>query len=70
MIPAQTILAPNLAFLPRLFITILLIWLTGTVVVYLNKLLALTRQVFIHPRHRGRHGRAAVHPIRGHWTSV
>ena len=70
MIPAQTILAPDLAFLPRLFITILLIWLTGTVVVYMSKLLALTRQVLTHSRHRGGHGRASVHSIRGHWTSV
>jgi hypothetical protein len=67
MIPAQTILAPDLAFLPRLFITILLIWLTGTVLAYMNKLLALSRHVFTHPRHRGGHERTAVHHIRGHW---
>jgi flagellar biosynthesis protein FliQ len=61
MIQAQTILAPDLAFLPRLLVTVLLIWLTGAVVGHMNKLIALTRNSLAHPRHRTGHGRTAIH---------
>ena len=70
MIQVQGLIAPDLAFLPRLLITVFLIWLTGAVIVYTNKLLALTRHVLTHPRHRGGHERTAVHHIHGHWPSV
>ena len=70
MIQVQTLIAPDLAFLPRLLITVFLIWLTGAVVVYMNKLLALTRHSFAHPRNRTGYRRTPVHHIRGSGTFV
>ena len=75
MIQAQTIVIRDMAFLPRLLTTVLLIWLTGTVVVYINKLLAFSRHALTHPHHRQnsnrtRHARTAVHHMRGNWSSV
>jgi hypothetical protein len=70
VIQVQTLIAPDLAFFPRLLITVFLIWLTGAVVVHMNKLLALTRHSLAHPRNRTGHGRTAVHHIRGNLTSV
>ena len=75
MIQTQILNAPDLAFLPRLFITVLLIWLTGAVVVNMNKLLAFSRHSFASPRNRhnfDRSGyrRTTVQRIRGNWTSA
>jgi len=52
MIQAQTFIAPDLALLPRLLITVLLIWLTGAVVGYTRKLLAFSWETVAHQRNR------------------
>jgi hypothetical protein len=75
MIQNQILIAPDLAFLPRLFITVLLIWLTGAVVVHMNKLLAFSRDTFASPRNRHNfnrsgHRRTTVQHTRGNWTSA
>jgi len=69
MIQAQTVI-PDLAFLPRLFITVLFICLTGAVVRQFSKLLSWPRRTYV-LRHRNFTIRRSDrrHPG-GNWTSV